>query len=221
VPDTTAFDRLLSRLLRGDPRRRTRLHDYQGNRMPLARLPDLFPSALTTMAYKLGSRKLRPWLPYPVLRRLRTLLARDWMVLEFGSGGSTIWLARRVRKVVSIEHDPGWFEGVRRELTRRRLANVDQRLCNDPESYVEVGGYPTGAFDLTIVDGHWRDRSAEKALVATASGGWIYLDNSDVPEPGHRAAVRTLLAAAANAERLIGLAPMQIAANQGLLVQLR
>ena len=85
---------------------------------------------------------------------------------------------------------------------------------------MQVSGYPAGAFDLTIVDGHWRDRCAEKALVATRSGGWIYLDNSDVPEPGHRAAARTLTAAAARAERLIGLAPTQIAANQGLLVQI-
>jgi predicted O-methyltransferase YrrM len=179
------------------------------------------PCTLTTVAYKLGSRKLRPWLPYPVLRRLRTLLDPGWTVLEFGSGGSTIWLARRVRRVVSIEHDPPWFDWVQQEVSRRRLDNVDQRLCTDSDTYVAVSGYPPGVFDLTIVDGHWRDRAAQKALVATRAGGWIYLDNSDVTEPGHRAAVRTLLAGAAAAERLVGLASTQIAANQGLLVRTR
>ena len=54
-----------------------------------------------------------PWMGRAELAVLERLLARGDAVLEFGAGGSTLWLAERVREVHSVEHDPAWAEKIR------------------------------------------------------------------------------------------------------------
>ncbi len=34
---------------------------------------------------------------------------RDAKILEWGAGASSIWLARRAKEVISVEHDMSWF----------------------------------------------------------------------------------------------------------------
>jgi hypothetical protein len=70
-----------------------------------------------------------------------------------------------------------------------------------------------------LIDGHWRDACAESAVRAVRPGGYIYFDNSDVPDPDHRLAVATVLRAAAESWRFVGFCPGQVAANQGLLIR--
>lgn len=43
-------------------------------------------------------------------------LVTDAHVVEWGSGGSTLWLARYALSVWSIEHNPAWHARVRRDL---------------------------------------------------------------------------------------------------------
>lgn len=61
-----------------------------------------------------------PWITYSATSYLSCIVRADYRVLEFGAGNSTRWWAERVSEVVSVEHDPGWAEGVR----KRNLANV-------------------------------------------------------------------------------------------------
>ena len=210
----------LRRLIRGDPRRRTRLHDFEGNLLPLKSSFDVVPCLATTIARKLGIAPLRPWLPYPVLRFLARRIEPSWSILEYGSGGSTLWLARRATRVVSVESDPLWFERVRGALAERGIVNVDQRLFVEPDRYAAAGDPPAASFDFVLIDGAWRDRCVAQALRLARPEGCIYLDNSDVPDPDHRAAVRELLGAARSARRFVGLAPEQLAVGQGLFVRL-
>ncbi|UZD23954.1 hypothetical protein PBT90_11215 [Algoriphagus halophytocola] len=38
-------------------------------------------------------------------------------VLEFGSGGSTLFLADKVKSIYSIEHDKAWFEMIHSQIS--------------------------------------------------------------------------------------------------------
>jgi len=212
---------LISRLVRGDPRRRTRFHDFEGNLIPLRAVVDLVPSLLTAIARKAGRRGWWPWLPYPVVRHLERLLQPSWTVLEFGSGGSTLWLAERVARVVSHEHDPAWYRRVSEKLGAEGRRNVTLKLIESREAYIAPEPAPAPGFDFVLVDGHWRDGCARAAVRLVRPGGLVYFDNSDVPDPDHRSAVATLLGAADESRRFIGFCPGQIAANQGLLVRIR
>src|SRR5262245_28763699 len=49
-----------------------------------------------------------PWLTFGAVRFLESRLASTQRVFEYGSGGSTLFLARRVEQVISVEHDVRW-----------------------------------------------------------------------------------------------------------------
>jgi hypothetical protein len=51
-----------------------------------------------------------PWISYPAIDFLNSFLVRKSAAFEWGMGGSTIFLRRRVPTVISVEHDGKWFE---------------------------------------------------------------------------------------------------------------
>jgi hypothetical protein len=115
---------LLRRIVSGDGLRRTRFHDYENHRVGVASLPGL-PRAITTAGLLrfFGWRPELPWLGFSAVRTIDHLLQRHWQVLEFGSGMSTLWFARRVAKTVTIETDAAWHTRVNALLQKRRLSH--------------------------------------------------------------------------------------------------
>src|SRR4051812_40445225 len=57
-----------------------------------------------------------PWFSYAAIDFLETFLRPHMTVCEYGSGGSTIFFAKRTKSVVSIESDPKWHELVTARL---------------------------------------------------------------------------------------------------------
>lgn len=53
-----------------------------------------------------------PWITYPALRLLERVVRPHFRVFEYGAGHSSLWWARRVREIVSVEHDPAWAEEI-------------------------------------------------------------------------------------------------------------
>ncbi len=53
-----------------------------------------------------------PWLVGEAVDLLTTWLRPSDVVVEFGSGRSTLWLAERAGSVISVEHDVAWAERV-------------------------------------------------------------------------------------------------------------
>jgi predicted O-methyltransferase YrrM len=171
----------------------------------------------------MGRYSKRPWLGYRTVRRLDALIRSDWRVLEFGSGQSTVWLARRCRALVSVESNPEWHARVTARLREARLSNVDNRLCLDQETYLALDDCRPATFDFALVDGDWRDQATKRSLELVRPGGYVLLDNSDVPLADHRAAKRLLERAAESSdglERFVDFAPMKVAVNQALLVRI-
>jgi hypothetical protein len=170
--------RLWRKLLAGSDQRKTRLHDVIGGRIPLSRLVRNGPGALLTGAGRLllGLRPERPWISYDAQAVLGRFLRREHAVLEFGSGMSTVWYARRAGQVVSIEDDQGWFGAVSARL--EALGNVDYRFAVDRSGYTALD--PDRTYDLIMIDGRWRDDCARVAIDRLRPGGIIYLDNCDM-----------------------------------------
>jgi predicted O-methyltransferase YrrM len=57
-----------------------------------------------------------PWITAGAIMALEEIVRPEFNVLEFGSGGSTIFFARRCKTIVSFEHDPSWAELVKGAL---------------------------------------------------------------------------------------------------------
>ena len=151
-----------------------------------------------------------PWITFRAIDWLATYLQPRMSVFEYGAGGSTLYLAKRVRQVVSVEHDEGFYQFVKDLTAKQGIRNCElmlhaPRACTDAtrafasyqqkykglcfESYVKaIDAYPDASFDLVLVDGRARLACVERALSKVKPGGAIMLDNSEraaYAEAGH------------------------------------
>jgi predicted O-methyltransferase YrrM len=131
----------------------------------------------------------------PVIVANAVIILDSWLRptdqgLEWGSGRSTTWLATRVARLVSVEHDPTWHARVQGELESRGLAaKVDYRLIEAPADQMAEPQYHPYAgvadaiendtLDFILVDGQMRLRCAEKALAKLRPGGLLVLDGAN------------------------------------------
>ncbi|QNN55080.1 class I SAM-dependent methyltransferase [Nocardioides mesophilus] len=116
-------------------------------------------------------------------------------VFEYGSGASTLWLARRASYVHSVEHHRGFGEMVAGELAgldHVELQIVEPEVSAQPRvpsakeghqgldfaRYVAAIDSVPGSFDLVVVDGRAREACLAAAQDRLAPGGIIVFDNT-------------------------------------------
>jgi hypothetical protein len=114
---------------------------------------------------------------YGAIDLLEGLMRPEWTVFEFGSGNSTLWLSRRVRRVLSVEHDAAWADRLTSSLPR----NVDVRVVDiaDPTAYPDAFLEFAASSDVAIIDGRRRSECAERIVTAGSHLSVIVFDNSD------------------------------------------
>lgn len=137
-----------------------------------------------------------PWLPYLAAEYLDWWLKPEMTVFEWGAGASTGWLAKRVKKVVSVEHDPQWIMGLRDNIEFRNIAPENGELGDNPANPHHYRSRPIGGvnfkqyacaidvydqFDLIIVDGRARASCIYHAIPKVKKGGFIIIDNTERP----------------------------------------
>jgi hypothetical protein len=139
-----------------------------------------------------------PWITYEAQRALERILTPEMRVFEYGTGGSTLFLAPRVAELVSVEHDPDWHAKVQARVGNRSelmlvpptdeapgdYASTDKRdQGRSFRAYAEtIDRFPDGYFDLLLIDGRARSSCFRHGRAKVRAGGWILLDNSDRPE---------------------------------------
>ncbi len=116
-----------------------------------------------------------PWFTYPAIEFLETLDLSRCSVFEFGAGSSTLYWAKRVARVVSVEKDRQWYG----KLTKQLPANAECIHAPTDEQYVAVLQSRQDRFDVVVVDGAARAQSAKAALEGVAPDGLIILDNAE------------------------------------------
>ena len=163
-----------------------------------------------------------PWWTYRAIDEVERWLAerpRPARVFEYGSGASTVWLARRAASVCSVEHHEEFAA-----LMLGALASIDNATLIvrpptaarnpavpsakegyaglDFASYVDAIDETDDPFDLIVVDGRARERCLDRALRRLAKDGLVVFDNS------RRRRYRSAIEAAPVIEReLAGLTP--------------
>jgi SAM-dependent methyltransferase len=135
-----------------------------------------------------------PFVAPGAIRFLDGALPRQGIGLEWGSGRSTQWFARRLGRLVVVEHDGVWYEQVRRQLQEAGIGNVDYRLIpldHPPQEptrpiydpvprYVALAEeFPDACFDFVEVDGHYRQACARAALAKIKPGGLLLVDDTN------------------------------------------
>ncbi|MGI6098591.1 MAG: hypothetical protein ACOYD3_02410 [Kiritimatiellia bacterium] len=151
-----------------------------------------------------------PWITYPALEWLDCHIHADMTVFEWGTGGSTLFYARHTKHVVSVEHNPEWYDAVLLALNHDKITNCEYLLVPpkpcmlapflpySSRTYVsrtfaeharlqfrnyvrKISEYPDRFFDLVVVDGRARAACLRHAVPKVRSGGYVMLDNSERP----------------------------------------
>jgi predicted O-methyltransferase YrrM len=110
------------------------------------------------------------WIHPDAIAYLESILEPDFRVCEFGGGGSTIWLSKRVKHVTTCEPDEEWFS----VLLTSVPDNV--RVFYTAEPYIDD-------FDLVFIDGEpIEERRKWITNAHNIAHTWIVLDNANRPE---------------------------------------
>lgn len=150
----------------------------------------------------------QPWMTFEAIAFLDKILNKTMTGFEYGCGGSTIFLAQRVKHLVSVDHHAEWFKltssviNSRKELSWQGnlvkctpLPNFDLSKFNDPNAYISsdestigysfadyvkfIDNYPDNYFDFAVVDGRARPSCMKHTMPKVKPGGYLILDNSD------------------------------------------
>jgi hypothetical protein len=138
-----------------------------------------------------------PWWTYSAIAEVEQFLKNcdhKAQVFEYGSGASTIWLAKRCAKVVSVEHDKAWFFHLKNQIAdfhnielvlKEPEYTLDEKYRSQKAPAVTFKAYVTAIqetqqqFDLIIIDGRSRGACLEECLPYLKPRGMILLDNSN------------------------------------------
>ena len=116
-----------------------------------------------------------PWCTYPFISFIEARLKKEFTVLEFGSGNSTMWYAKKVAHIKCVEHHKEWYNKVKRQMTGN-IEIVFQELEYN-------GAYSKEAkdvkYDIIIIDGRDRVNCLNNSVDALKEGGVFVFDNSE------------------------------------------
>ena len=123
----------------------------------------------------------------PLLTEAATLLFESLVagaeVFEFGSGGSTLWLAQRAARLMSSEDDTRWHAAVTEALLERGCPGVIVKLMQPGR--IASASESTGEWDVVFVDcfvNADRRRAVRKGAQHVKPGGWLVADDYDFPK---------------------------------------
>lgn len=158
-------------------------------------------------AYRRFLKKIphAPWITPAAIQILDTLLTKQHIGFEFGSGNSTLFFAKRVKQLISLEHEPTWHYKISTQLLEEKINNVNYFLVAKENKekpflpkkrsddliieftpatcfqsyYSFIDQYPEEYFDFIIVDGRARVECSLHAISKLKPGGLLILDNSE------------------------------------------
>lgn len=147
-----------------------------------------------------------PLIPFEAAQWLDNFLTRDMTVFEYGSGGSTLFIAQRVKKIITVEHHPKWYQIISQLLKEKNISNCQylfkkpqpsennpldpknpQHYFSNPrgknlifkEYCKSIESYPDNFFDLVFIDGRARASCILHARRKIRKGGFLFLDDSN------------------------------------------
>ncbi len=181
-----------------------------------------------------------PWWTYQAVDAVEEFLGRldgRARVFEYGSGASTLWLARRAGSVDAVEHEAGWAVRVRELLAGTpglrctptvhvpAVTSSDRPLVAsgapsgqglDFSAYVHAIDDVPGEFDLVLVDGRARADVLLHVLDRVAPGGMVLLD--DAQRARYRPAVDSAARLGWHVRRTRGATPCQPVPRETVLL---
>ena len=129
-------------------------------------------------------------------------LSKNYIVLEWGSGDSTVEIGRIVKEVYSIEHVKKWYNKIKKRVT----LNVKIFLCpvtmkdkyidgdsNEFKEYIEKPLKFDKKFDLILIDGRARYECGKIAHKLANKNTKVFIHDFTIPPKLTRESYNKLL----------------------------
>lgn len=125
-----------------------------------------------------------PWIAFGAILALERILGgkttrRTFNILELGSGGSTVFLSRRCKNLLSLEHNKDWYEKVKEALPVPNNVNLVCKPVKELEKLIKK--QDDGYFDLVFVDSGYsyeaRNLLMNVSINKIKKLGWLLIDN--------------------------------------------
>ena len=135
-----------------------------------------------------------PWLTYPFIDFINDRLNKNLDLFEFGAGNSSIYYAKKLKSVTSIEHSSKWFEIIKSndkfkydnlninlvEVPNKfkELGYHEMAFTNDVNDYVRSIALENKKFNIIVVDGLFRNSCLKECVDYLSEDGVVFLDNT-------------------------------------------
>jgi len=118
-----------------------------------------------------------PWFTYPAIDFLAGRLNKNLKVFEFGSGNSSLFFAKRVSSITSVEHNKEWFEKIKNSLPENSVIHHVESKSSEQylQPFIKIGR----KFDIIIIDGIFRNECLIESINFLAGESVIILDDSE------------------------------------------
>lgn len=143
-----------------------------------------------------------PWLVKDVVNFLDINIKEGQFVFEYGSGASSYYFLKKGLKLVSVEHDKGWYTKVKSFLLDKGFKDFSLNLVEPEDIYPErpkissgkdprfkgydyskyskfISSFPDEYFDVILIDGRVRVECMKNSISKLKSGGFLVFDNTE------------------------------------------
>lgn len=151
-----------------------RFHTSLGQFVGWKKLPNGLLSLSQAIVRKsFGKIPRQPWIPFSAKHAIQNILTSDFTVWEIGSGFSTLWLAERVKKVISIESSKEWHDRLSHIISSESITNIDLRFEWQAQRMADFSELQDETLDLLYIDGGPRGLCLENGFMKVRPGGYI------------------------------------------------
>lgn len=117
-----------------------------------------------------------PWTTYSFIDFIKDRLSSDLEMFEFGCGNSTIFFAKKVKHITSVEHEKSWYDIV----SEKKPSNSKIILAeNNSVAYCTSISKENKQFDIIFNDGLFRNECTKEAVSCLSHRGVIIIDDSE------------------------------------------
>jgi hypothetical protein len=125
-----------------------------------------------------NSGKPIAWCTYSFMHFIHPRLQNEFNVFEYGCGNSTIWYAKKVNSIKSVEHDKSWLNKIQSTMPANSTI-VYKELIYGGDYSKEVGN-SNQKYQIVIVDGRDRNNCLLNSISQLTDDGVVVFDNSNL-----------------------------------------
>jgi len=145
-----------------------------------------------------SNNALKPWMTDIEINLIKSFLQKDKIVLEWGTGGSTIEFSKYVKEYYSIEHNFEWYNAVSKRIDKNThlfyippntknlnwLPEFEEGGYDDFKNYIKfvnIVAFAGKKFDLVLIDGRARADCAIEVLPHLSENAVVFIHNFERP----------------------------------------